>query len=153
MGRHHSQKHQIDSLIAMTRYSEAMQVYEDATKLFFDELGLHPSQEMLERAHMMAERLSQSTEEFADIWRRLSCRLGEAILQSLRRGDFFTKYSMLQHLVVLTGIRREDCAKVSAKIEAAFYKKAKKGTYKFGFSVLSVEEINRIEASGIAWMR
>ena len=62
---------QIDSLIAMSRFREAMEIYEKVTKLFFDELGLPPSQEMLSRARLMAERISQSSSVIQDIKQRI----------------------------------------------------------------------------------
>ncbi len=65
---------QIDSLIAMSRFREAMAIYEKVTKLFFDELGLPPSPEMLDRARLMAERISQSSGVIHDIKQRISER-------------------------------------------------------------------------------
>ncbi len=62
---------QIDSLIAMSRFREAMEIYEKVTKLFFDELGLPPSPEMLSRARLMAERISQSSGVIHDIKQRI----------------------------------------------------------------------------------
>ena len=50
----------IDSLIAMNRYQDAIVVYKEATKHFFDDLGLPPSQKMLERFQLMSERIQQS---------------------------------------------------------------------------------------------
>ncbi len=190
--------YRIDSLIAMSRCSEALKVYEDVTRLYFDELGLPPSREMLERAHTMAERLSQSEEVFPDIQQRILERgkeegayyctypnfidiyrvisrinerrrlsafvliytfadsrknrepeeqetarvLKESIMSSLRQGDFFTRYSQQQYLVLLTGLRREDCEKVSARIETAFRKNIKRSTCQLDSSVFSIEEIN-----------
>ncbi len=62
---------QIDSLIMMSRYREAMAIYERVTKLFFDELGLPPSPEMLSRARLMADRISQSSGVIQDIRQRI----------------------------------------------------------------------------------
>lgn len=65
------QIHRIDSLIAMGRYKEAMDIYETTTKLFFDELSLPPSPEMLKRFRFMSERISQSAGAIGDIKHRL----------------------------------------------------------------------------------
>lgn len=62
---------QIDSLVMMSRFREAMAIYEKVTKLFFDELGLPPSPEMLSRAHLMARRISQSSGVIQDIKQRI----------------------------------------------------------------------------------
>lgn len=57
----------IDSLIALSRYQEAMDIYKETTRLFFDELGLPPSEEMLKRFRFMSERISQSAGAIEDI--------------------------------------------------------------------------------------
>lgn len=64
----------IDSLIAMGRYKEAMEIYEKTTRLFFEELSLPPSPEMLERFRFMSERISQSAGAIEDIKQRLEER-------------------------------------------------------------------------------
>ena len=65
------QIYRIDSLIAMARYKEAMEAYEKTARLFFDELSLPPSPEMLKRFRFMSERISQSAGAIEDIKKRL----------------------------------------------------------------------------------
>ena len=43
------------SLMAMSRYQEAMEIYEKATEMVQDELGLPPSPEMLKRFQVMGK--------------------------------------------------------------------------------------------------
>lgn len=62
---------QIDSLMAMARYQEAMDVYEKAAKMVFDELGIAPSGEMLKRFHKMGEYVSHTACITEDIKKRL----------------------------------------------------------------------------------
>lgn len=57
----------IDSLIAMNRYQEAMNIYNETVRLFFDELGISPSPEMLERFHLMSDRIQQSVSTIEEI--------------------------------------------------------------------------------------
>lgn len=57
----------IDSLIAMARYQEAMDIYQETSRMFFDELSLPPSPQMLERFRFMSERISQSAGAIEDI--------------------------------------------------------------------------------------
>ena len=57
----------IDSLIAMNHYQEAMEIYKDATRLFFDEMGLSPSEKMLERFQLMSSRLRQPVSAVEEI--------------------------------------------------------------------------------------
>lgn len=190
----------IDSLIAMARYSEAMRIYEKATKLVFDELRLPPSEEMLQRFHFMADRIEQASGAIDDIKQRLKekemtkgayyctfpsfvdiyhvisrmmerngisvyimlCTLkkgqklirGESerdkeisgILQDsirtvLRKGDFYTKYNTGQFLVMLPGIRQENCNLVFERIYQEFFQYVKKGTYQLEYYVASVADI------------
>ncbi|MCF0134314.1 MAG: hypothetical protein HUJ72_10645 [Blautia sp.] len=57
----------IDSLIGMGRYSEGIEVYRNTEKLYFQELNLPPTSEMLERFEYMGERISNSTKSISDI--------------------------------------------------------------------------------------
>lgn len=62
---------EIDSLISMARYKDAMEAYERTTKLMMDELGLSPSPEMLKRFQIMGERMSQVAGAIEDIKHRM----------------------------------------------------------------------------------
>ena len=57
----------IDSLIAMGRYKEAMQVYAETTKYFFEDLGLPPSEQMLSRFKMISNQIQLASNSLADI--------------------------------------------------------------------------------------
>lgn len=73
------QIYHIDGLIAMGRYEEAMALYEKTEKLFFEELGIAPSKEIIKRFHCMGERMSQAEAALDDIRQRLrerSCKRG-----------------------------------------------------------------------------
>ena len=190
---------QIDSLIAMSRYQEAMSVYEKSSQLMFDELGISPSPEMLKRFRLMGEHISRSGEITDDIKKRLmekeavtgayyctfpsfvdvyhvfsrmsernnteilimlctlkkdagqlkweeSCDreasklLAEAIRDSLRRGDFYTRYSYAQYLIMFSEISEENCKKVSDRIQRNF---ARNENYSIDFHVTSIEEENQ----------
>lgn len=62
---------EIDGLIALSRFKEAMEVYERTTRRTLDELGLAPSPEMLKRFRIMGERMSQAAGAIEDIRQRL----------------------------------------------------------------------------------
>ena len=49
---------QMDCYIAMNRYKEAMQVYEDTAKFLLEELGTHPSDRMMEQFKVMSQHIS-----------------------------------------------------------------------------------------------
>lgn len=194
---------QIDSLMAMSRYQEAMEVYEKATKLVLDELGLPPSPEMLRRFRIMGEHVSQTAEVTEDIRKRLDEKvhiegayycsfpgfidiyhvfsrmmerngatvyimlctlkgisvkdgyiegkdreaselLAEAIRGSLRRGDFYTRYSYSQYLILFSDIRMENCKIVSDRIQKRFEQKTA-GEYRVDFDVTSIESMDKKE--------
>ena len=194
---------QIDSLMAMSRYQEAMEVYEKATKLVLDELGLPPSPEMLRRFQIMGEHVSQTAEVTEDIRKRMDEKvhiegayycsfpgfidiyhvfsrmmerngatvyimlctlkgisvkdgyiegkdreaselLAEAIRGSLRRGDFYTRYSYSQYLILFSDIRMENCKIVSDRIQKRFEQKTA-GEYRVDFDVTSIENMDKKE--------
>lgn len=194
---------QIDSLMAMSRYQEAMAVYEKSTRLAFDELGLSPSPEMLRRFRIMGEHVSQTAEVADDIKNRLSekekaqgayyctfpsfvdiyhvftrmiersgisvyimlCTLkrktGNAkweesrdraasktlamvISESLRKGDFYTRYSYTQYLIMFSEMKLENCKIVSERIRSNFEKVYTKD-YGVDFHVTSIADIDRNE--------
>ena len=210
---------QIDCLIAMARYWDAMEVYESTAKLMFEELGLAPSPEMLKRFRLMGERVSQASGAIGDIKQRLRekdrvngayyctfpsfvdiyhvfsrmmerngksvyimlCTLKKGRLQangedekdrlvshtlcksiqnSLRRGDFFTRYNYMQYLIMLSGIDQENCKIVSDRISKNFAEIAKK-EYSIDFYVASIAEIipeeeqkqRRFRDDGSSWGR
>lgn len=58
---------QIDCLLAMNRYKEALNVYENTTTLFFEEMGLSRSEKMLERFRTMSSQIHYSMGTLADI--------------------------------------------------------------------------------------
>ena len=189
----------IDSLIAMNRYQDAIVVYKEATKHFFDDLGLPPSQKMLERFQLMSERIQQSVGALGEIKRGLrekedqkgayycsfpsfidiyhvigrmmerngisvyimlctltdkngEIRMGTdrnkeaskalkiAICNSLRRGDFYTRYNESQFLVMLSGTTLESCQVVSARIDRNF-KKDFAGHFRINYYMASVAEL------------
>ncbi|MBP3701282.1 MAG: transcriptional regulator, partial [Lachnospiraceae bacterium] len=61
------QIHQIDCLLALNRPKEAMALYEKTTALYFDELGLPPSDRMMERFRRMSGQIRLSASNLTDI--------------------------------------------------------------------------------------
>ena len=76
------QEWEIDGLIALARFKEAMEVYERTTKKTLDEFGLAPSPEMLKRFRIMGERMSQAAGAINDIRHRL-------VEKEKKRGAYF----------------------------------------------------------------
>lgn len=57
----------MDALVSMNRYKEAIQIYEDTAKFFFAELGISPSEKMMEQFKEMSERVSYKPQVLNDI--------------------------------------------------------------------------------------
>lgn len=61
----------IQCYIAMKRYKEAMQEYEDTSRLFFEELGISPSDKLLEQFEVMSSNMNYNPQEIKQIKERL----------------------------------------------------------------------------------
>lgn len=57
----------VECYIALKRYKEAIKEYEDAAKLFFEELGISPSDKMLRLFESMSDQISLKPQMIADI--------------------------------------------------------------------------------------
>ena len=69
--------------------------------------------------------------------------LEQAIRNSLRRGDMFTRYSDNQFLMLLLGIRQEDCVIVVERINGYFEKASRKNYLKY--STAPISEIMEVD--------
>lgn len=61
----------IDCYIALNRYKDAMNEYEQTAKMFFEELGISPSEKMLNQFEMMSSRMNYKPQAIKDIKNRL----------------------------------------------------------------------------------
>ena len=76
--------------------------------------------------------------------RAASKKLASAISGSLRKGDFYTRYSYTQYLIMFSEIKLENCKIVSDRIRANFEKSCS-GDYSVDFHVTSIADIDRDE--------
>ena len=73
---------------------------------------------------------------------KMSAMLRESIQESIRKGDFYTKYNSRQYLVMLIEIEQESCQKVSKRINKQFMSKmGQKRSLKVNYYVASVGEV------------
>lgn len=93
----------IDSLIAMNRYKEAMDVYQDATKMFFDELGLSPSKKMMERFQVMSSHIQQPVRTIVDIKEGLKEENERKGAYYCTLPSFIDNYRILSRMMERTG--------------------------------------------------
>lgn len=87
----------------------------------------HMAVRVMERSgqsiYLMLCTISDSRKKIAghpERMKEVSDKLSEAIQEALRRGDFFTRYNASQFLVLLTGIRKEECPIAISRIDACF---------------------------------
>lgn len=83
----------------------------------------------------------QKRMEDSESLKKISESLGEAIQETLRRGDTFTRYNMSQYLVLLTGTRREDCHIATSRIDTCFRKKVSSRRIHVNYRVASIANI------------
>ena len=58
---------QVYCLMALNRYKEAIQLYEDTAKLFFEELGISPSEKMMNQFNEMSAKMSHKPQAINEI--------------------------------------------------------------------------------------
>ena len=85
--------------------------------------------------------------------------LSQAICKSLRRGDLYTRYSPNQFLVLLMGIKQEDCELTFRRINAKFREMCPSQRIQLRYYVSSIAEIRkeksniRFGTSGNHWKK
>lgn len=57
----------IDALMCMNRYKEAYQFYEETAKMFFEELGISPSEKMMDQFREMSTKMSRKYKAAGEI--------------------------------------------------------------------------------------
>lgn len=163
----------IDCYMALNRYKDAVQEYENTAKLFFEELGIRPSEHMMQQFEQMSslpsfrdsyrlvsriiERNGQSVYlmlcsitngkgmpmDKPDKLEVLSGELQNTIQQCLRKGDSFTKYSPSQFLILLVGTNKENCSMIFDRIQRYFSREHKSWKQYLDYFVSSVAEVDR----------
>lgn len=68
-------------------------------------------------------------------------RLSEAIREALRQGDVYTRYNMSQFLVILLGIRKEECPITIGRIDACFRKKESSRKIEVSYRTASIAKV------------
>ena len=119
----------IDCFMAMNRYQEAMKEYESTAKLFFEELGISPSEKMIDQFKYMSERMSSTPQTIRGIKSRLreeeieagafymtlpSFRDSYRLVRRIMERNGQSVYLMLCSLVDSKGAPLEDADKLSA---------------------------------------
>ena len=191
------QVYEMEALVALGETKGALALYEKTTAMYFEELLMPPSDQMLECFQHMKDQLNmkirgiseiqsgmeekefskgaffcqypsfadsyrmmnrimersgqsvyllmctlhdekEQLEEDAENFKAVSDVLFDSIQESLRRGDIFTKYNLKQYLVMLIGIRKEECSIVTSRIDSSFRKKCSNRNIKIQYHISSV---------------
>ena len=189
---------QIDCLMFLHRYKEAQKVYEDATRLFYEELGVSSMDQVMAKYRSESGQLLYAANaltgvkeglrepgeirgayecsypSFLDIYHIISRneeRLGmestlmvaaikaesgekdsadavfekkmemlrQVILEGVRTGDAYTRYSRNQYLVLLAGAKEADGKKVAERLEKRWKEISGDGKTEASFAVYTVE--------------
>ena len=88
--------------------------------------------------------------EREDLLTEYAAGLNQAICKSLRRGDLFTRYSPNQFLVLLIGIKQEDCEITYNRINGKFREICPSQKVQLRYYVSSIAEIRK-EKSGLSF--
>ncbi|HCT65175.1 MAG TPA: hypothetical protein DIC60_07950 [Lachnospiraceae bacterium] len=196
----------IECLLDMKRYNDALAAYDETTTLFFEKLGVSPSQKMLSLYKQLTNNVQLKTSTitqiketikeidnpngayycnylgFVDSYRFISraverngqsiflslftltnvkgepleageklkesaAALHDAICETLRRGDLYTRYSPNQFLVLLIGINYENCSVVSNRIITCFHDEKRVRGVRLQHSATSGANINTIPSN------
>ncbi len=170
---------QMECLLAMKRFKQARELYDQTEALYLDELDAAPMERMTEFFHKMSQEMRMEVDDLKEIQidlqekeredgayycsylsfvdtyrtmcrvmersgqsiylllcvisdererisdgtvqgREVSEQLAASIREVLRRGDVFTRYNKRQFLVLLIGIRKEECPLIINRIDASF---------------------------------
>lgn len=196
----------IECFISLKCFKEALKEYEDTEKLFFEELGITPSDRLLKQfdemgsqmnhtkpreIHEIKERLKEDSDRggayhcslpsFRDSYRlvvRMLERNGQSaylmlcsitdgkghpmekkeklaemaeglqnsIQHTLRRGDFFTKYSPSQYLILLIGTNKEDCGMIFERLRKCFSREHKSWAKNLEYFVSSIADVENLDS-------
>ena len=93
----------IDCFMAMNRYQEAMKEYESTAKLFFEELGISPSEKMIDQFKYMSERMSSTPQTIRGIKSRLREEEIEAGAFYMTLPSFRDSYRLVRRIMERNG--------------------------------------------------
>lgn len=94
---------QIDCLMALNRYKEALNTYEHATAMFFEELGLSPSEKMLARFRAMSGQIHYAAGAITDVKDSLREKESATGAYYCSYPSFIDSYRLIVRMIERTG--------------------------------------------------
>ncbi len=89
----------IDALISLNRYREALQYYEETSKMLFEELGISPSEKMMNLFQEMSVKMGRSYQNTRDIQKLLSISEHETGAFYCTLPSFRDNYRLIRRLI------------------------------------------------------
>lgn len=93
----------IDALMAMQRYDEALEVYQEFTERYFEELGLSPTKEMLLRYQEMCRKTQRQCSSVDEVYETLVEETAEMGASYVSYPNFIDRFRFLQRLSERSG--------------------------------------------------
>lgn len=97
------QCYKIEALMGMGHDEEAMKVYQDTSRLFFEELGIQPSERMLEQFRVMSERIKNVPKAILDIKGGLQEKEDESGAYYCSLPSFIDGYRIIRRIIERNG--------------------------------------------------
>lgn len=97
------QCYKIEALMGMGHDEEALQVYQDTSRLFFEELGIQPSERMLEQFRVMSERIKNVPKPILDIKGGLQEKEDESGAYYCSLPSFIDGYRIIRRIIERNG--------------------------------------------------
>ncbi len=97
------QSYKIEALMGMGRDEEALQVYQDTTRLFFEELGIQPSERMIEQFREMSRRIKNIPRAITDIKGGLQEKEEETGAYYCSLPSFIDGYRIIRRIIERNG--------------------------------------------------
>lgn len=94
----------IDALISLNRYREALQYYEETSKMLFEELGISPSEKMMHLFEKMSVKMGRTYEATKDIQDLLSISEHETGAFYCMLPSFRDNYRLIRRLINRIGL-------------------------------------------------
>lgn len=97
------QRYKIEALMGMGRDEEAMQVYQDTSRLFFEELGIQPSERMIHQFREMSKRIRNVPKAMPDIKGGLQEKGEETGAYYCSLPSFIDGYRLIRRMIERNG--------------------------------------------------
>lgn len=93
----------IDALMALNRYKEAHDYYDETSKMFFEELGISPSEKMMNQFREMSKKMSRKYQDAGEIKEGLKEKSYEDGAYYIQLPSFRDSYRLVRRIIERNG--------------------------------------------------